>query len=244
MNTLRLGFQNIGGLPLIRNKHKDDIIRCGISLWDFDIFGIAETNVDWRLVKEEDRLYLRTKEWWESVHISHSFNCSGTPVTAQQYGGTALFSISNASHRVIEKGADPSNLGRGSWTRYHGRNNHTLRIMAAYRPNPPGGPFTVYAQHRTFFNSIGRDICPEGSFFLDLCSSISKLKEAGDHIILMLDGNTDMRISDLQQSLSSCHMREVILQKHGTNGPSTFRRNTTRTPIDGIWATQGICRFS
>jgi hypothetical protein len=64
-NTLRLGFQNIGGLPLIRNKHKDDVIRCGISLWKFDIFGIAETNVDWRLVKEEDRLYLRTKEWWE-----------------------------------------------------------------------------------------------------------------------------------------------------------------------------------
>jgi hypothetical protein len=117
MNTLRLGFQNIGGLPLIGNKHKDDIMRCGISLWDFDIFGIAETNVDWRLVKEEDRLYLRTKEWWESVHISHSFNCSGTPVTAQQYGGTALFSISNASHRVIEKGADPFNLGRWSWTR-------------------------------------------------------------------------------------------------------------------------------
>jgi hypothetical protein len=45
-NTLRIGFQNIGGLPLLSNKHKDDVIRCGITKWDFDIFGIAETNVD------------------------------------------------------------------------------------------------------------------------------------------------------------------------------------------------------
>jgi hypothetical protein len=84
--------------------------------------------------------------------------------------------------------------------------------MVAYRPNPPGGPYTVYAQHRTFFNSIGRDICPRKAFLLDICSAIQEFKEAGDHIILMLDGNTDMRFSDLQQSLLSCDMREVILQ--------------------------------
>ncbi len=239
-NTLRIGFQNIGGFPLIKNKHKDDIIRCGINKWDFDLFGMAETHIDWRLIREEDRLYLRTKEWWESSHLSFSYNCSGTPITAHQYGGTALFSLSKASHRAIAKGADPTKLGRWSWTRYRGRNNHTLRVIVGYRPNPPGGPFTVYAQHLTFFNSQDKDLCPREAFLHDLCSAIKEFKEQGDHIILLLDGNTGMRRSDLQTSLENCQMREVILEKHGTHGPSTYRRNNSDTPIDGIWATPGI----
>jgi len=46
--VLRVGFQNIGGLPLYRNKLKDDSIRCGITAFDFDIFGLAKINTDWR----------------------------------------------------------------------------------------------------------------------------------------------------------------------------------------------------
>ncbi len=239
-NILRIGFQNIGGFPLIRNKHKDDIIRCGSTKWDFDLFGVAETNVDWRLVREEDQLYFRTKEWWESSHLSLSYNCSGAPITPHQYGGTALFSLDKASHRVIDKGADTTKLGRWSWTRYRGRNNQTLRVIVGYHPNPPGGPFIVYAQHRTFFNSKGSDICPRLAFLQDLCAAINEFKETGDNIILLLDGNTDMKRSDLQKVLESCQLREVILEKHGVHGPSTYRRNNTNTPIDGIWATPGI----
>jgi hypothetical protein len=56
----------------------------------------------------------------------------------------------------VEKGKDNSNLGRWVWTRYRGRNNQTLRIIAAYRPNPPSGPFTVYAQQNAYFHSIGK----------------------------------------------------------------------------------------
>jgi hypothetical protein len=72
----------------------------------------VETNIDWRLVREKDRLYIHTKEWWDSLHLSLSHNCSGLPITGNQYGSTALFSISEASHRVIEKGVDPTKLGR------------------------------------------------------------------------------------------------------------------------------------
>ncbi len=168
---------------------------------------MAETNVDWRLVGEEDRLHFRTKEWWESSHLCLSYNCSGAPITPHQYGGTALFSLDKASHRVIDKGADTTKLGRWSWTRYRGRNNQTLRVIVGYRPNPPGGPFTVYAQHRTFFNSKGSDICPRLAFLQDLCSAINEFKETGDNIILLLDGNTDMKNSDLQKALEFCQLR-------------------------------------
>jgi hypothetical protein len=40
-NTLRIGFQNIGGVPLEAGKAKDNSIRTGITKFNFDIFGIA-----------------------------------------------------------------------------------------------------------------------------------------------------------------------------------------------------------
>jgi hypothetical protein len=61
-NILCIGFQNIGSFPIDTNKLKDDIIRCGVTAWDFDIFGFAETNIDWRLIPEEQRLHFRMKE--------------------------------------------------------------------------------------------------------------------------------------------------------------------------------------
>jgi len=136
-NTLRIGFQNI----------------------EFDIFGLAETNLDWRVLKESEKLPARTREWWDQQHVSWAHNRTAAPSQARQYGGTALFSVNKAAHRAVEKGYDESGLGRWIWTRFKGKGNQTLRIIAAYRPNPPQGPFSVYAQQNAFFNSINRDIC-------------------------------------------------------------------------------------
>jgi hypothetical protein len=44
-NTLRIGFQNIGGFPIDKGKIKEEILRKGITKWGFDIFGCAETNI-------------------------------------------------------------------------------------------------------------------------------------------------------------------------------------------------------
>jgi hypothetical protein len=69
-NILRLGFQNIGGGPSTSGKAKDDFIRAGISTYDFDIFGIAEVNVNWNVFIEGDRLTNRTRYWWESNQLN------------------------------------------------------------------------------------------------------------------------------------------------------------------------------
>ena len=47
---------NVGGLTPHKNTLKDDLLRQGVSTYDFDVFGMAETNLDWWMVKEEDRL--------------------------------------------------------------------------------------------------------------------------------------------------------------------------------------------
>jgi hypothetical protein len=113
-------------------------------------------------------------------------------------------------------------------------------VITAYRPNPPSGPFTVYAQHNSYFHSIGKPICPRQAFLRDLRSSIDKFLQEGDQVILLIDGNSNMKAGDLKNMLSSCTLREVILERHGLNGLSTFRRNNTNNPIDGIWATPNI----
>jgi hypothetical protein len=103
-NTLRIGFQNVGCFPGQRGKLKEDLIKIGLNKWEFDVFGFAETNLDWRMLKGEDKLPLRTQEWWETQNISWSHNRTGTPRQPKQFGGTALFSINQAARQVIEKG--------------------------------------------------------------------------------------------------------------------------------------------
>jgi len=68
--------------------------------------GLYKTNTDWRLLDEKHRLYSRTKGWWESLHISQAYNCTMAPIQWQQWGGTALFSLNWAAHRVVERSID------------------------------------------------------------------------------------------------------------------------------------------
>jgi hypothetical protein len=66
---------------------------------------------------------------------------------------------------------------------------------------------------------------------------LKEFLEAGDHIVLMLDGNCNMKHSDLSLTLGEIGMTEAILRRHGLHGPATHKRNSTSTPIDGIWVT-------
>jgi hypothetical protein len=142
------------------------------------------------LQPEDNKLWGRTREWWEHVHISHSFNTTSPPTSQRQFGGTALFSINDTAHKVAEKGSDPSHLGRWTETKLRGKNGHNLVIITAYRPNPPlAGVKGVYAQHSKYFNTIKRNICPREAFLIDLKNEIILLQESGNHLIVMVDGN-------------------------------------------------------
>ena len=239
-NVLRLGFLNIGGFSVKKNNFKDDSLRSGVSAYDFDIFGMAETNVDWRLVGEDDRLYLRTRDWWESLHITSAFNCASQPLAPRQWGGTALFSINQAAHRVVQKGNDPSHLGRWCWTMYRGKNNHRLKVFSAYCPNPPVGPGSAFTQQRTVLLQRGNQRNPREAFVEDICREVKEAHSQGIQVIVMLDGNSDMRSGFLSSAFKSASLQEAILRRHGESGPSTFRRNQSNTPIDGIWVSSGM----
>jgi hypothetical protein len=124
-HSLRIGFQNIGGLSNTKKSIKDDILRLGVGKFDFDIFGLSELNVNWSVIPEEDRLYSRAKFWWESPNITTAHNYNSLSREKQQFGGSALINIGKASHRICGKGMDKTKLGRWVWVRYRGKSNHT-----------------------------------------------------------------------------------------------------------------------
>jgi hypothetical protein len=135
----------------------------------------------------------------------------------------ALLSLDKACHRAIEKGFDASLLGRWCWTRLRGKNNYSVRIYSGYCPNPPTGPLSVYAQHRQYLINKKDDRCSRLAFIQDLCEDIKKAMVQGDKIVLMLDGNMDMKQGIMANHFKNIMLKEAIIVKYGSNGPSTFR---------------------
>ncbi len=126
-------------------------------------------------------------------------------------GGTAFFSLNKSSHQVIGKGIDETKLGRWCWTLNRGRNNHTLLIYTGYCPNPPSGPLSVYAQHRWYFTSHNDMRCARDAFIQGICNSINKASEECNHIILLIDGNSNIKNSALETGLEQCLLKEAII---------------------------------
>jgi hypothetical protein len=58
---LRIGFQNIGGFPTNLTEPKEDFIRLGITNWEFDIFGLVETNQDWHTTTRRKQIMVSNK---------------------------------------------------------------------------------------------------------------------------------------------------------------------------------------
>lgn len=117
-------------------------------------------------------------------------------------------------------------LGRWCWTRYQGRNSHTLRVFSAYCPNPPTGALSVYAQHHLFLTSKGDQHCPSLAFIEDLGEDITQIE--GDKIVLLLDGNMNMKGSIMATAFTTLGLEEKILKKKNLRS-FNLQKEFTRT---------------
>jgi hypothetical protein len=127
---------------------KDDFIHSGINKFQFDIMGMAETNVNWNNVPEEDKLYNRSRHWCESCNLVLAHNGYSVDRRPHQFGGVAMWSLGKAVRHIVKKGLDSSGQGRWVWIQYKGRLNTTIRVITAYsRPATPlGGPLPYTQQ--------------------------------------------------------------------------------------------------
>jgi hypothetical protein len=58
-DSLCLGFQNIGGFPESPLHPKNDLIRSFVLKNEFDIFGLAESNVNWSQLNASAQFHKR-----------------------------------------------------------------------------------------------------------------------------------------------------------------------------------------
>ena len=68
----------------------------------------------------------------------------------------------------------------------------------------------------------------------DLVEEIRSFQAMGDHVVVYIDGNEDLRgDSPVSTQLHSLSLRETVLHHHGWRGPATYQRG--RAPIDGVF---------
>jgi hypothetical protein len=160
------------------------------------------------------------------------------------YGGTGIIIMPSSVPRITDKGEDPLGLGRWTWARIQGKQGHITRFVTAYRPvRSTEGEQTVHSQHLRELRRQGRfDEEPREAFIKDLEKEIEEWKESGDHLVISMDANEDVRSGNIADMFGRIGgMREAILTRHPQfSPPATFDKNRKRTPIDGIWVSQAV----
>ncbi len=236
---LRGGVQNFGGLASKSNQPEDESLRRWITEQHFDICGIPETDLYWPKIQQKLQLQERVREWWETdtTHTVRAYNQNQQCTSKTQWGGTAQISRGQAAFRVMASGRDPTRLGRWVWTQYRGKGNRRLRVITAYRPcqKTESSPFATWTQQRTHFQSKNQDREPRKAIFDDLAGKINRWVADGEHVVLMMDCNEDVRSNTITTFLNECGMRDIVLERHGNEAPRTHKRGSH--PIDAIFPT-------
>jgi hypothetical protein len=200
-----------------------------------DILGLAEVNCDWSRTHPDLRPGTRFLSIWENLRCRAAHLCSNWHKysSSHQHGGTLLLSIDQACHRVQSPEADP--LGRWASTRYAGHQQKGLRVITAYSlvcNNPESS--STYNQQAVMLLSCGDTRNPLDAFDADLRSEFHTWHSLGDHLVLMMDANDDIR------SAESCkfpQLTEIFLHQFGDDPPPTA---WGQWPIDGIWVSNSL----
>jgi len=201
---------------------------------DADIMVSQEDNTSWDLVPSERRPKDRCRQWFESLNVHSAFNThhKNTERKAHLQGGVSVWSINDASHRVLERGVDTTGLGRWCYVRYQGRGGITTRVYSIYRPCKSEGPNTVYAQHTRYMAEKEDARCPQVAMVEDLKRQLQEAHDTGDQLIVGGDFNLDMRSNVWKQIMEEFTLENAIFHRHGEEGPNTYKRGSTQ--IDGF----------
>ena len=238
----RVFQQNIKLVPENPQATKNKQISNFISNGDADVYLLQEIGLCWQKLPIESQWSERLRSE-HSLHSNLDYNSTEVPITENvQYGGVAVITKDEATHRHHDSGKDPSGLGRWAWTRIQGQENYRTRFVSVYRPCPSDGTSSVYAQHQRYFDGKHEDRDPRKAILEDLATEMRIWRDAGDCIIIGMDANEDVRNPLLVNFFKTFGMREAILERHASDSspPATYQRNTSRIPIDGIWCNRTL----
>jgi hypothetical protein len=115
----------------------------------------------------------------------------------------------------MESGHDKLGLGRWTWTRYRGKQDHSLRVISAYRPVlSKSGTTSVWSQQQSFFDARNDDRCLRDIFVRDLVTEVQSWMESGDHIILGINANEPIQSGKVLQALQRLGLVEILSSTH------------------------------
>jgi hypothetical protein len=239
--TFRCGMQNIHLLPESARNYKSRQLVQHIRDAEYDVFCMNEVGLYWDKLNACDQWAERAISLPDSTAIFANNTTEPQLSTKLQYGGVGIVATGEAKHRITSRGKDSSGLGRWVWIRLTGKEGHHVRILTLYRPCESGGASTVFQQHSRGLTAKDDLRNPRTAILKDVLLLVDTWKELGDHVIIGMDANEDVRKGETNDLFSAAGFREVILDLHNDlSPPATYNRNTKRQPIDGFWATTGI----
>ena len=126
-NTFRIMLHNINRLPINGDSTKSYKLISTIANKQIDVALMTEVGLFWKVINNKDRWYERIGEAFWSTKHEFAYNTTEPARTDPvQWGGVGIMAVSDASHRVVSQGSDPSGLGRWAWLRLAERDNHHL----------------------------------------------------------------------------------------------------------------------
>jgi hypothetical protein len=171
--TTRLVYLNCNTFPSTTQHPGNEEIRHLLDNTSANIAALVEMNVNWKQVSSQNCLENCTLEWWDSSRWSYSYNKQTQTTAKSLAGGTAVLTISDTTARVWSSNHnDPTGLGRWTGTRYRGRGQRHIMVIAAYRPHDHTSPSTVAGQHSTYLANQGDARDPQTAFLQDLTKFI------------------------------------------------------------------------
>jgi hypothetical protein len=234
------------------------------------IICLPETNTSWNQFNHLDN----TRKIMCRVWDSSTFQVSQSKEkfkSSYQPGGTFSAVTGRWTSRVVDKGEDPYQLGRWSFITLRGKDSFLVTIITGYRvcKSTVGstGEKTAYKQQYRRLASRWREKNwktypdPHRQFILDLQSWIESLVSKGHAIILSLDNNDDISLTQgnyhplvydpsvhtispnhdgsLSTLMKSCDLTDILGEQHTHRPfPATYARGKKR--LDYILVSSSI----
>ena len=104
-----------------------------------------------------------------------------------------MISLNKVTSATINKGEDPSGLGRWTFMTLFGKKNSRTTIFNIYRqfdsPIYSVGEATVIKQQWLLLQEQRKDIHPHKAAIIDIIEAIKKKQKEGHEVLIALDGN-------------------------------------------------------
>jgi exonuclease III len=224
--VVRIGFNNINGLSTSVTDNRNSEAYGFIKEGDFDIFGMAETNIHWHNSKTQPKDLMFG--WFRRLHITYKYYKEYPCQSNYQVGGVLQLSMGDITCRIKEHGGDNSGQGRWTWQKFIGKANRTVRIITAYRPvKNLVNVGSVWNQQQYFADCNDLQSTPHDRWSQELQAEVTEWMAQGDSIILMADFNEDVRLGPTVQSLKQIGLVDQLVARNTTIVPTFARGSST-----------------